>query len=61
MRRIRTQLLSTSQLGRSVPLGYDPKDGKLVVNKTEATTVRMIFERFANWARHPRRNGRSPR
>ena len=30
-----------------VPLGYDLKDGKLIVNKSEAATVRMIFERFA--------------
>jgi Recombinase len=33
-------------LGPSVPLGYDLKDGKLVVNKAEAATVRMIFERY---------------
>jgi hypothetical protein len=32
--------------GPSVPLGYDLKDGKLVVNKAEAATVRMIFERY---------------
>src|SRR5262249_15478096 len=29
------------------PLGYDLKDGKLVENKSEAATVRMIFERVA--------------
>ena len=33
--------------GPSVPLGYDLKNGKLVVNKTEAATVRMVFERYA--------------
>jgi site-specific DNA recombinase len=33
-------------MGGFVPLGYDVKDRKLVVNKAEATTVRMIFERF---------------
>ena len=33
--------------GPSIPLGYDLKDGKLVVNKAEAATVRMIFERYA--------------
>jgi site-specific DNA recombinase len=33
-------------MGGFVPLGYDVKDRKLVVNKTEAATVRMIFERF---------------
>ena len=30
-----------------VPLGYDAKDGKLIVNPTEAATVLMIFERLA--------------
>ena len=33
-------------MGGFVPLGYEVKDRKLVVNKTEAATVRMIFERF---------------
>src|SRR5215204_3936115 len=33
-------------MGGFVPLGYDVKDRKLVVNKAEAETVRMIFERF---------------
>ncbi len=33
-------------MGGFVPLGYDVKDRKLVVNKPEASTVRMIFERF---------------
>jgi DNA invertase Pin-like site-specific DNA recombinase len=33
-------------MGGFVPLGYDVKDRKLVVNKAEATIVRMIFERF---------------
>ena len=33
-------------MGGFVPLGYDVKDRKLVVNKAEAATVRMIFERF---------------
>src|SRR5262249_50846586 len=30
-----------------VPLGYDVKDRKLVVNEAEAATVRSVFERFA--------------
>ena len=34
-------------MGGTVPLGYDVRDRKLVVNEAEATTVRMIFERFA--------------
>jgi DNA invertase Pin-like site-specific DNA recombinase len=34
-------------MGGFVPMGYDVKDRKLVVNDAEAKTVRMIFERFA--------------
>lgn len=34
-------------MGGYVPMGYDVKDRKLVVNEAEAATVRMIFERFA--------------
>lgn len=34
-------------MGGFVPMGYDVKDRKLVVNEAEAATVRMIFERFA--------------
>lgn len=33
-------------MGGSVPLGYDSKDKKLVVNPSEAKTVRMLFERY---------------
>jgi DNA invertase Pin-like site-specific DNA recombinase len=33
-------------MGGFVPLGYDVKDRKLVVNEAEAPTVRIIFERF---------------
>ena len=33
-------------MGGFVPLGYDVKDRKLVVNAAEAATVRRIFERF---------------
>jgi site-specific DNA recombinase len=33
-------------MGGSVPLGYDNKDKKLVVNPSEAKTVRMLFERY---------------
>ncbi|WP_036282598.1 recombinase family protein [Methylocystis sp. ATCC 49242] len=33
-------------MGGFVPMGYDAKDRKLVINETEAATVRMIFERF---------------
>ena len=34
-------------MGGNVPLGYDVKDRKLVVNEAEAETVRMIFQRYA--------------
>jgi site-specific DNA recombinase len=33
-------------MGGFVPMGYDVKDRKLVINEVEAATVRMIFERF---------------
>ena len=32
--------------GGTVPLGYDAKDKKLVINKTEAETVRTIFQLY---------------
>jgi site-specific DNA recombinase len=35
-------------MGGVVPLGYDLKDHKLVVNRTEAQTVRHIFTRFVD-------------
>ena len=31
----------------NVPLGYDVKDRKLIVNETEASTVRVIFRGYA--------------
>lgn len=34
-------------MGGNVPLGYDVKDRKLIVNEVEAETVRMIFRRYA--------------
>jgi hypothetical protein len=33
-------------MGGTVPLGYDAKDKKLVINKIEAETVRYIFKRY---------------
>ena len=33
-------------MGGFVPMGYDVKDRKLVINEAEANTVRMIFARF---------------
>jgi site-specific DNA recombinase len=34
-------------MGGNAPLGYDVKDRKLVVNEPEASTVRVIFRRYA--------------
>ena len=34
-------------MGGNVPLGYDVKERKLIVNTAEAETVRMIFRRYA--------------
>lgn len=34
-------------MGGTIPLGYDVKDRKLVINATEADTVRLIFRRYA--------------
>jgi DNA invertase Pin-like site-specific DNA recombinase len=33
-------------MGGYVPLGYDARDRKLIINEAEAATVRMIFTRF---------------
>lgn len=33
-------------MGGFVPMGYDVKNRKLVINEAEAATVRMIFDRF---------------
>src|SRR6266851_9383419 len=33
-------------MGGSIPLGYDVIDKKLVINKTDAKTVRYIFDRY---------------
>jgi site-specific DNA recombinase len=33
-------------MGGTIPLGYDVKDRKLMVNAVEAETVRLIFERY---------------
>ena len=48
--RIRDKIAASRRkgmwMGGFVPLGYDVKDRKLVVNEAEAATVRRIFERF---------------
>jgi hypothetical protein len=37
-------------MGGNVPLGYDVRERKLVVSEAEASTVRMIFQRYADAA-----------
>src|SRR5690606_15490322 len=48
--RIRDKIRASRQkgmwMGGIVPLGYEVRDRKLVINDAEAATVRMIFERF---------------
>jgi DNA invertase Pin-like site-specific DNA recombinase len=48
--RIRDKIAASRKrgmwMGGFVPLGYDVRDRKLVVNEAEARKVRMIFERF---------------
>ncbi len=48
--RIRDKIAASRKkgmwMGGTVPLGYDVKDRKLVINNPEAKTVRMVFERF---------------
>ena len=48
--RVRDKVAASRKKGKwtggSVPLGYDSKDKKLVVNPAEAKTVRMIFTRY---------------
>jgi len=50
--RIRDKIAASKQkgmwMGGLPPLGYDVQDRKLVVNDTEAETVREIFRRYAN-------------
>src|SRR5580704_7395932 len=49
--RIRDKIAASKKkgmwMGGNAPLGYDIKDRKLVVNEPEASTVRMIFRRYA--------------
>ena len=48
--RVRDKLAASRQKGKwtggSVPLGYDGKDKRLIVNPAEAGTVRLIFDRY---------------
>ncbi len=48
--RIRDKIAASRKkgmwMGGTVPLGYDVKDHKLVTNRAEAQTVRLVFARF---------------
>jgi len=48
--RVRDKIAASRRKGKwtggSVPLGYDARDKKLVINKAEAETVRIIFRRY---------------
>ena len=48
--RVRDKVAASRRKGKwtggTVPLGYDAKDKKLVINKAEAETVRYIFTRY---------------
>ena len=48
--RIRDKIAASKRkgiwMGGLVPLGYDVRERQLVVNETEATTVRRIFDRY---------------
>jgi len=48
--RVRDKIAASRKRGKwtggTVPLGYDAKDKKLVVNRAEAETVRTIFQRY---------------
>jgi site-specific DNA recombinase len=48
--RVRDKVAASRRKGKwtggTVPLGYDAKDKKLVINKAEAETVRTIFRRY---------------
>jgi site-specific DNA recombinase len=49
--RIRDKIAASKKkgmwMGGNVPLGYDVKDRKLIVSEPEASTVRLIFRRYA--------------
>jgi DNA invertase Pin-like site-specific DNA recombinase len=49
--RIRDKIAASKRkgmwMGGNVPLGYDVRERKLVVSEAEASTVRMIFQRYA--------------
>jgi hypothetical protein len=48
--RVRDKVAASRRKGKwtggTVPLGYDAKDKKLIINKAEAETVRYVFKRY---------------
>ena len=52
--RVRDKVAASRKKGKwtggTVPLGYDAKDKKLVINKSEAQTVRTIFQLYLELA-----------
>ena len=44
--KVKASRMKGMWMGGYVPLGYDVRDRKLVVNQEEAAKVRMVFERF---------------
>jgi len=62
--RVRDKIAASRRKGKwtggSVPLGYDARDKRLVVNKAEAETVRIIFRRYPRTA-ILQQAGRGPR
>ena len=59
--RIRDKIAASKKkgiwVGGVVPLGYEVKDRKLMVNEEEAATVRLIFWRYLAWGRCRRCSG----
>ncbi len=49
--RIRDKVAASKKkgmwMGGGVPYGYDVEDRQLIINETEAETVRLVFERYA--------------
>ena len=61
--RVRDKIAASKKkgmwMGGTVPLGYDVKDRKLVVNHAEARTVVDIFQRYLQAQISPRTRGRA--
>ena len=50
--RIRDKIAASKKkgmwMGGNVPLGYDVKDRKLIINEAEAESVQLIFRRYSD-------------